>query len=147
MEVAMLEKAIAIAVNAHRGQQDKAGKPYILHPLRVMNMGKTEEEMICGVLHDVIEDTDLTLENLRQEGYTEEIVNAVDAISRRDGECYDDFIERIATNHLATRVKLNDLIDNMDNNRIVCPQERDCIRKIKYEKAYDKLKKIMDSWE
>ena len=112
----MLEKAIAIAVNAHRGQQDKAGKPYILHPLRVMNMGKTEEEMICGVLHDVIEDTDLTLENLRQEGYTEEIVNAVDAISRRDGECYDDFIERIATNHLATRVKLNDLIDNMDNN-------------------------------
>lgn len=82
----MLEKAIQIAVKAHTGQVDKAGQPYIMHPLRVMFDCETETEMICAVLHDVVEDSDITLEDLRNEGFSDEVVEVIDRLSKREGE-------------------------------------------------------------
>ena len=82
----MLEKAIEIAVEAHRGQIDKAGKEYILHPMRVMLRGRNDTEMIIGILHDVVEDTPVTLDMLRLEGFSEEILAALDCITKHNGE-------------------------------------------------------------
>ncbi len=141
----MLEKAIEIAVEAHRGQIDKAGKIYILHPLRVMLRGKTETEMIIGVLHDTVEDTPVTLDMLRLEGFSEEVLSALSCITKKQGEDYGDFIGRVLTNPLATQVKLYDIEDNLNRDRIPYPTPKDEARFKKYEK-YHKiiLKKIRD---
>lgn len=135
----MLEKAILIAVKAHQGQVDKGGNPYILHPLRVMFSMKGENEKICAVLHDVIEDTDITLEFLRNDGFSEEILSALDTLTRRKSESYDQFIDRIVDNQLACNVKLADLSDNMNLTRIKNPSHKDLERIEKYRKAVDKI--------
>lgn len=140
----MLEKAILIAANAHQGQKDKAGQPYILHPLRVMFSVNGEIERICAVLHDVIEDTEVTLDDLRNEGFSEEVLSALDALTKRDGENYDDFITRILPNPIACRVKLADLRDNMDLSRIKNPTEKDYQRIEKYRNAVEKIKKALE---
>ncbi len=100
----MLNKAIEMANRAHKEQVDKAGAPYILHPLRVMLTQDNEIERICAVLHDVIEDSDMTFDDLRREGFSEEIIEVLDCITKRAGESYDDFIDRILTNEIACRV-------------------------------------------
>ncbi|MEA4961233.1 hypothetical protein [Lutispora sp.] len=110
----MLDKAIRIAAKAHEGQMDKAGQPYILHPLRVMFMRRDETERICAVLHDVIEDSDITIEYLRKEGFSEEVLSALNSLTKRENENYDDFIGRVIENKTACKVKLADLSDNMD---------------------------------
>lgn len=135
----MLDKAILIATKSHQGQIDKAGQPYILHPLRVMFSRKNETERICAVLHDVIEDTDITLDYLRREGFSEEILIALDALTRRDSETYDEFIDRIINNNIASHVKLADLCDNMDILRIKNPTKKDYERIEKYRKAAEKI--------
>lgn len=135
----MLEKAITIATIAHQGQKDKAGQPYILHPLRVMFSTKCEVERICGVLHDVIEDTEVTMDDLRNEGFSEEVLSVLDAVTKRDGESYEDFICRILPNPVACRVKLADLSDNMDLSRIENPAEKDYQRIEKYRKAVERI--------
>ncbi|MBN7576128.1 MULTISPECIES: HD domain-containing protein [Clostridium] len=135
----MLEKAIRIAAKAHEGQVDKGGKPYILHPLRLMLSRTSQEEMICAVLHDVIEDTDITIDYLKNEGFSEEILSALDALTRRHNETYDGFIERIITNSLACEIKLADLKDNMNLSRIENPSQKDHERIKKYNKAADKI--------
>ena len=132
----MLEKAIEIAVEAHRGQIDKAGKIYILHPIRVMLRGKNETEQIIGILHDVVEDTPVTLEALRLEGFSEEVLSALSCITKEKGEDYGHFIDRVLTNPLATQIKLYDLEDNMNRDRIPFPTEHDEKRFAKYEKYY-----------
>lgn len=135
-----LQRAIEIATEAHQGQLDKAGKDYIGHPLRVMEMGKTENEKIVGVLHDVIEDTDWTFEKLAAEGFSQEIISALRCVTKlSENENYDDFIERIKRNPLATAVKLNDLTDNMDIRRLPYLSDKDIKRLKKYLKAYKKL--------
>ena len=136
----MLNKAIEIAARAHAGHMDKAGEPYIFHPLRVMLSCDTELTRICGVLHDVIEDTEITLNDLRNEGFSEEVIAVVDYLSRREDEPYDDFVGRIMENESACRVKLADLADNMRLSRIPDPQERDLKRIKKYEKATERIK-------
>lgn len=113
-----LERAIQIATEAHKGQYDKSGKPYILHPLRVMLRMNTPEQMMAGVLHDVVEDTSWTLTQLREEGFPEEVVQAVDCLSRREDESYDQFVERLLPHPIARKVKLADLEDNMDIRRL-----------------------------
>lgn len=138
----MLEKAIHIAVEAHAGQLDKAGKAYIFHPMRVMLSGCTDEEMICGILHDVIEDTPVSIDMLRQEGFSEQVLAALDAISRREHESYSEFIERVATNRLATIVKLYDLHDNMNRDRIKEYKESDERRHAKYVRAEQRLHQV-----
>lgn len=134
----MLEKAIDIAVEAHRGQMDKVGVPYILHPLRVMLMGKNQDEMIVGVLHDVVEDTPVSIDMLRDEGFNKNVLEALIYISRGKNETYAQFIERIKGNDLAVQVKIYDLMDNMSRD-IPNPTEHDYARRDKYEKAYANL--------
>nr|DAJ36219.1 MAG TPA: (p)ppGpp synthetase, RelA/SpoT family [Caudoviricetes sp.] len=135
----MLEKAIEISVKAHKGQKDKAGKPYILHCLRVMNAGQTNNEMICGVLHDLVEDTPYTFDDLKREGFTDEVINALMCVTKKEGETYDDFITRILQNPLAVKVKINDLKDNMDITRLNQITTSDIERLQKYKKALQRL--------
>lgn len=142
----MIEKAILIAVNAHRCQVDKGGKPYILHPLRLMFSIEDETEKICAVLHDVIEDTDVTLDYLRERGFSKEVLSALDALTRRKDETYDEFIDRIIENKIACNVKLADLNDNMDISRIKNPTEKDYERLEKYKKAKDKILNYLEKY-
>ncbi|OPJ58245.1 GTP pyrophosphokinase [Clostridium chromiireducens] len=135
----MIEKAILIAVNAHKGQVDKGGSPYILHPLRLMFSREDETEKICAVLHDVIEDTDVTLDYLREQGFSKEVLSALDALTRRNDENYEQFIDRIIENKIACNVKLADLNDNMDISRIKNLTEKDYERLEKYKKAKYKI--------
>lgn len=135
-----LERAIEIAAEAHKGQVDKAGNEYIGHPLRVMEMGKTLEEKIVGVLHDVVEDTDWTFERLEAEGFAPEVIAALRCVTKTsENENYDDFIERVKKNALATAVKINDLTDNMDIRRLPYLSDKDVKRLKKYLKAYKRL--------
>lgn len=134
-----LEQALLIATKAHKGQVDKGGSPYILHPLRVMFLCEKEEEKICALLHDVIEDTYVTLEDLRKEGFSEGIMEAVEALTRRDSESYDAFIDRLKYNAIASRVKLADLEDNMNLSRIANPREQDYQRIEKYKRAQKRI--------
>ncbi|MDD2245882.1 MAG: phosphohydrolase [Proteiniphilum sp.] len=135
-----LNKAVEIAISAHEGQLDTHnGQPYIGHPFRVMNAGHTLQEKIVGVLHDVVEDTSWTLEKLREEGFSDEIVNGIDAMTCRDNEEYDDYIHRVMNNPIARRVKLNDLTDNMDIRRWNEVPYHELARLQKYLKAYKQL--------
>lgn len=130
-----LERAISIAAEAHAGQTDKAGEPYILHPLRVMGRVSTNEERIVAVLHDVIEDTDWTPDRLRAEGFSETVLEALELVTHRPGESYEDFVRRAAAHPVARQVKRADILDNMDPNRIAEPTERDARRMEKYARA------------
>lgn len=135
-----MERAIEIATEAHRGQFDKAGNDYIEHPLRVMAAGETLEEKIVGVLHDVVEDGNWTFDELLQEGFTSEVVEALRCVTKlSENEPYDKFIARVKTNPLAVRVKLNDLTDNMDIRRLPYLSDKDVKRLKKYLKAYKQL--------
>ena len=135
-----LQRAIEIATQAHQGQFDKSGKDYIGHPLRVMEMGSTEEEKIAGVLHDVVEDSDWTFEALEAEGFSQEIIAALKCVTKlSENENYDNFIERVKKNPLAVAVKINDLTDNMDIRRLPYLSDKDIKRLKKYLKAYKKL--------
>lgn len=135
-----LERAIQIATEAHKGQLDKAGREYIGHPIRVMKMGKTEDEKIVGVLHDVIEDTDWTFERLEADGFSPEVIAALRCVTKTsENENYDDFIDRVKKNPLAVAVKINDLTDNMDIRRLPYLSDKDVKRLKKYLKAYKRL--------
>ncbi len=138
-----IEKAIEIAVAAHKGQKDKSGANYILHPLRVMERGKTEIEKICGVLHDVVEDSEWTFEMLEKEGFSNEVIDVLRCVTKEsEEEDYEVFINRIAQNPIAVEVKINDLLDNMDITRFKNLNEQDLKRLNKYLKAFWKLKKL-----
>jgi len=143
--VSLLEKAIAIAVEAHRGQTDKMGAPYILHPLSVMWRVDGETEKIVAVLHDVVEDTPWTFEDLKREGFPDEVLQALECVTKREGESYDDFVKRSASNAVARRVKLADLEDNMDVRRLKVGTQKDFERIAKYVSAWRYLKGIRDS--
>jgi (p)ppGpp synthase/HD superfamily hydrolase len=114
-----LEDAIALAAHWHRGQRypSETGEPFLLHPLRVMLQVDSDDARIVAVLHDVLEDTACSVVELRQAGYSDRVVSALDRLTRRDGEAYDSYIERIAEDTLARQVKLADLMDNLANNR------------------------------
>ena len=137
-----LGRAIELAKQHHKGQTDKAGKPYIEHPLRVMNQMKSEEEKIVAVLHDIVEDTDISLNDLRNEGFSEEVVSAVECLTKQDGENYDSYIERISFNPLAVKIKLADLEDNRDLTRLPQVTDKDLERLEKYDKALEKLTRL-----
>jgi (p)ppGpp synthase/HD superfamily hydrolase len=135
-----LEDAIALAVEAHRDQRDKAGQTYILHPLRVMMRLETEAERMAAILHDVVEDTPYTLQRLRELGYPEEVLGALDCLTKRDGESYEAFIERVRPHPLARRVKLADLEDNMDVRRLLSVGPKETERLARYRAAWARLK-------
>jgi (p)ppGpp synthase/HD superfamily hydrolase len=134
-----LEKAIEIALSAHKNQVDKDGRPYILHPLRVMLQMDTEVEQIAAVLHDVLEDSDLSSFDLRERGASQEILTVLDHLTHRKNESYAEFILRVKQNPIAKKIKLADLRDNMDLRRLSEATEEDFARYRKYEKAYKQL--------
>jgi len=138
-QTATIEDAIAIAALAHKGQTDKAGAPYILHPFRLMMKMKSETAMIVAVLHDVVEDTEWTLDKLRERGFSEEILAAIDCVTNRTGESYEEFIERVQTNPIAREVKIADLEDNMNIRRISEIRPKDLERLEKYHRSWNVL--------
>ena len=133
--MATLERAIQIAVQAHTGQKDKRGAPYILHPLHLMSKMHTDPERIVAILHDVVEDSDWTLAQLRDEGFSDEVLAAIDCVTHRADEPYKDFIERANLNPLARTIKIADLLHNMDASRILTLTDKDVARIRKYQKA------------
>ncbi|KAE9639803.1 HD domain-containing protein [Pseudomonas sp. PB103] len=135
-----LERAIAIAATAHAGQVDKGGAPYILHPLKVMMRMSSLEERIVAVLHDVVEDCDISLEDLRQEGFSEDVLTAIAAVTKVPGESYEDFVERAGQNPIGRAVKLADLEENSDLSRIASPSWEDLERIEKYRRAIARLR-------
>lgn len=136
----LLDKAISLAKEHHEGVFDKGGQPYIEHPLRLMEKMDTEEEKMVAVMHDLVEDAEvITIDFLRNEGFSEMVLYSLDCVTNREGEDYDSFIERIAQNPLATKVKLADLEDNMDLSRIPNLSENDYKRIEKYKRAKERL--------
>ena len=136
----LLAKAINLAMQAHAGQTDKVGMPYIGHVMRVMQAGRTIDEKIVGVLHDIVEDTDWTFEALQAEGFPAHIIDALRCVTKlSEDEPYEEFILRVKTNPLAVAVKLNDLTDNMDIRRLAEITDKDVQRLRKYLKAYREL--------
>ena len=136
----LLAKAITIALEAHKGATDKAGMPYAGHVMRVMQAGRTYDEKIVGVLHDIVEDTPWTFEALLAEGFPAHIVDALRCVTKlHDDEPYEAFIERVKSNPLAVAVKINDLTDNMDIRRLSELTDKDVQRLRKYLKAYREL--------
>lgn len=136
----LLKKALQIATGAHMHQVDKGGMPYILHPIRVANKCKTNEERMVALLHDTIEDTEVTEAYLLSEGFPRNIVNAILSVTRNKNESYEDFIKRSRLNPIGRQVKLHDLEDNMDITRLNELTEKDICRLNKYLKAYKYLK-------
>ena len=133
-----IEAAKALATKAHEGQTDKAGLPYITHPERVASRLTTPEAKVVCWLHDTVEDTSITVQDIAGQ-FGLETAAAVDAISRRDGEAWSDYIDRVAANPVARQVKISDLIDNSNLSRIPHVTMKDVERQAKYNKALKKL--------
>ena len=137
-----LEDAIALAMKAHLGQKDRVGEPYILHPLRVMfrlGWDAPEAARIAAVLHDVVEDTAIQLRDLRRLGYSEEVLAAVELLSRRPEDSYEQFIERVLPNSIARKVKRADLEDNMELRRLPTVTAKDLERLARYRSAWARM--------
>ena len=129
-----VEKAMNLAREAHKGAPDKAGAPYINHPERVAGRLKKPEEKVVGWLHDTVEDTDVTLARIEAE-FGPETAAAVDAVSRRKGESWADYLVRVKANPVAKAVKISDLIDNSNLSRIPHVTLKDVKRQKKYNRA------------
>lgn len=144
-----LGNALALSANAHSEQTDLAGKPYFLHCLRVMKGLRTSDEelLIIAVLHDVVEDTHWTIEGLEELGYSKRVTVAVALLTHKkkiSEEEYAEYLELIALNKDATLVKMADLRDNSDINRLKGITDRDIKRTIKYQKSYTFLKENLN---
>jgi (p)ppGpp synthase/HD superfamily hydrolase len=134
-----LEAAIRVAVAAHAGQADKGGAPYVTHPLRLMAAVEGEDAQIVAVLHDVVEDTAVTLDDLRREGFGEAVLAAVDRVTHRRDEPYADYVVRCKGDPVARRVKLADLADNARPDRCILRPDRaarDLARVSRYMLSY-----------
>lgn len=138
----LLNKMLVLATNAHAGQFDKGGIPYILHPLKVMHYlrgfgGEVDEELQCIALgHDIVEDTDVTYRQLAEEGFTERIINGIRALTKVPGETYDEYKEKVFASEDAMRVKMADLRHNTDIRRLKGVTEKDIARAAKYQMFY-----------
>ena len=143
----MLDKMLVIATNAHAGQFDRGGNPYILHPLRVMSYLNTDdEELMCTALgHDVIEDTKITYSDLRDAGISERVIAGIRALTKLPGQTYDEYKEGVFANVDAMRVKMADLRHNTDIRRLKGISEKDIERMVKYQKFYLELQARLDN--
>jgi len=138
----LLNIAINIAAAAHAGHVDKGGKPYILHPMRVMMKMKGVDEMAAAVLHDVVEDTEWDMDRLRNAGIPDRILHVIDLLTKKPGYNYNEYIAKIASDPIAVAVKLADLEDNMNVARLPILTDADIARLAKYHKAYVVLKNL-----
>ena len=130
-----IEKAIALAAKKHAGQLDKGEQPYILHPLRLMFRMKTTQQQIVAILHDILEDTDTTVVDLISLGFSQEIIDAVVALTKHKGESRIEAAYRAVKNPIARMVKLADIADNMDLSRIKHPTAKDLLRLEEYRQV------------
>lgn len=140
LESESVSKALRLAAAAHKGQVDKAGKDYIGHPIAVAESLDTEEEQTAALLHDTVEDTEVTLEGLKAEGFSAAVVRAVECLTQRNGEPREAYLLRVAANPLAIKVKLADLAHNSDLSRLSAPAEKDYARAERYAKEAAFLK-------
>ena len=139
---ATLDDALALAVEQFRGVLDKAGQPYVLHLLRVMLRQADPQAAQVGVLHDLVEDTDITLDDLTRRGFAKEVVAAIDALTHRVEEAYHQYVLRLSKCELARPVKLADLEDNYSLSRVAYRpghQAEDAARIQRYILSYDFL--------
>ena len=132
----IIEKSLSIAIRAYAGKFDKAGSEYIKHPLRVMAKMKTDAEMSVALLHDVIEDSEITADDLLSEGIPTEVVDAIICLTKIDNESYQDFIVRVKSNELAVKVKIADIEDNINVLRLEFLSDTDLERVKKYHSAW-----------
>jgi len=139
MGAQLIEVALQRALQAYGGKLDKGGKPYILHPLRLMARLNDPVGQCVALLHDVIEDSDTTADDLRADGFPESVVSAVEVLTRRRGESYEAFIDRIRVHPLARKVKLLDIEDNLNLLRLSAVTETDLKRAAKYHRAWMRL--------
>jgi (p)ppGpp synthase/HD superfamily hydrolase len=144
----MLDRAIKIATEAHMGIRDKGGKFYILHPLRIMMRLRTDDEelMSIAVLHDVVEDSGWSIENLRAEGFSERVLDALELLTHGDGVSYDEYIDRMRYNIDALRVKREDIRDNSDITRLKGIRQKDFARLEKYGRAYIRIQGFLQKF-
>ena len=146
-KTATLDDALALAIEHFRGVTDKAGQPYILHLLRVMLRQSDPRASQVGVLHDLVEDTDVTLDDLRTRGFADEVVEAIDAMTHREGEAYHEYVVRLSKCALARPVKIADLEDNYSLDRVAYrPDHRseDAVRIQRYILSYYFLLERLD---
>lgn len=147
MPHASLEDALALATEEFKGTLDKAGQPYILHCLRVMQAQDSDDARQVGLLHDLVEDTQVTLDDLRRRGFSERVVSAVDAMTHRPDEAYHAYVLRLSQCPLAIPVKLADLHDNYRLDRVAFRIEHrpnDARRIQRYILTYQFLKQQID---
>ena len=137
--MATLERAIELAVEYHLGQRDKAGHPYILHPLRVMLRCQGEEAQMVAVMHDLLEDTPVTEDFLRQQGFSEAVLRGLQGVTRDPQESYEQFVQRAKLDPLSRQVKLADLEDNMDIRRLAQISAKDLKRLQRYRESWQAL--------
>ena len=137
-----LQRAIEIALEAHKDALDKGGNPYILHPLRLMLQMDSEEEMIVAILHDVVEDSEKwSFDKLQAEGFSKKIINSLRSITKEnENEDYEKFIDRSIRDKIGRKVKIADISDNLDISRLKEVTDKDILRINKYKKALEKLK-------
>ncbi|MBR5689426.1 MAG: GTP pyrophosphokinase [Prevotella sp.] len=135
----LYDLALKIAIQAHREQKDKSGREYVMHPIRVAERCKDPRAKIVALLHDTIEDTEVTVDYLRGQGFPDEIINGVLSVTKQERETYDDFVRRAAENPIGREVKIADLEDNMDIRRLKEITEEDVARLRKYLRAWQYL--------
>lgn len=135
----LYDHALRIAIQAHHEQKDKSGREYIMHPIRVAERCKNPKAKIVALLHDTIEDTEVSPASLREEGFPEEIIGAVLSVTKQEGESYEDFVHRASENPIGREVKIADLEDNMDIRRLKEITDEDVVRLQKYLRAWQNL--------
>lgn len=123
------------AYSAHHGQVDRSGIPYIFHPIHIAEQMDTEDLICVALLHDVLEDSHLTRKDLRIRGFKEEVIEAVELLTKSDKDTYDEYIHKLKSNELAKKVKVEDLKHNMDTERLKKITDKDLARVKKYEEA------------
>ncbi|MBK8611978.1 MAG: phosphohydrolase [Flavobacteriales bacterium] len=140
----LLERAIRLAAKVHKGQVDRFNKPYVLHVMRVMMRGHDKEEQVLGAIHDVLERSTLTVEDLAKKDFPPRILTALQHISRVPEEDYEQYIDRVMEDPLAIRVKLHDLADKMDLLHVDTLSHADLKRYNKQLAAYHRMKKVVE---
>ncbi|MBK6371059.1 MAG: phosphohydrolase [Flavobacteriales bacterium] len=140
----LLETAIRLAAKVHRGQTDRFGNPYVLHVMRVMMRGHDFEEQVLGALHDILERSSLTEEDILSKGFSPRVVKALRHITRDPAETYEQYIDRVVQDNLAIRVKLHDLADKMDLLHVEQLDPADLKRYNKQLSAYHRMKRLVE---
>lgn len=147
MEYAGIDEALALVAKHFRGMTDKDGEPYVMHCLRVMMGCRESDAQLVGLMHDLVEDTSVTLADLRSQGFTDEVVAAVDLVTHKSGDSYAEYVVSIKSNPLAREAKLSDLRDNSSINRVLYREpvrERDLLRMQRYVLSYQYLSDRLD---